>query len=220
MWSLVSSNHGSLTGVKLNKSTVVRWSHFIHVTSGNSWLRKTKWLLQRIMALQMFPFNLETLFYVQEVQDNRCISCSVRSDVRALKTVHVVSCWTTHGRPLQHLSPKMCASPSKDFVWAKEGLREIDQVININNTELSSGPVPHCGPIIYQMFESLARCLWSFENVYIDGYAQFRIPVNFNRRLAVLYLPKPSCYPSGFTFCILGQTSDSLEHITQVYCRN
>lgn len=98
----------------------------------------------------------------------------------------------------------MCASPSKDFVWAKEGLREIDQVININNTELSSGPVPHCGPIIYQMFESLARCLWSFENVYIDGYAQFRIPVNFNRRLAVLYLPKPSCYPSGFTFLHFG----------------
>jgi len=42
------------------------------------------------------------------------------------------------------------------------------------------------------MFESLARCLWSLENVYIDGYAQFRIPVNLNCRLAVLYLPKPS----------------------------
>lgn len=93
------------------------------------------------MALQMFPYNLETLFYVQELQDNRCFSGPVRSDVRALKTFDVVVCWTSRGRRLQQLSLNMTAVLSRDFVWANEGLREIDQVINVDITELSSGPV-------------------------------------------------------------------------------
>ena len=42
------------------------------------------------MALQMFLYKLETLFYDQEPQDNRCFSGPVRSDVRALKSFDVV----------------------------------------------------------------------------------------------------------------------------------
>jgi len=55
----------------------------------------------------------------------------------------------------QHLSPKMTAVSSKDFVWAKDGLRKIDQVINVDIAQLSSGPVS-C--ILYIVFEPLAAC--------------------------------------------------------------
>jgi len=49
----------------------------------------------------------------------------------------------------------MTAVSSKDFVWAKDGLRKIDQVINVDIAQLSSGPVS-C--ILYIVFEPLAAC--------------------------------------------------------------
>ena len=52
----------------------------------------------------------------------------------------------------------MSAVPSKDFVWANEGLQEIDQVIDVDITELCSEPVP-C--VLHIVFESFAACgLW------------------------------------------------------------
>ena len=54
----------------------------------------------------------------------------------------------------------MTAVLSRDFVWANEGLQEIDQVINIDITELSSGPV-HVHFKILLYYVRVTRSLWS-----------------------------------------------------------
>ena len=52
----------------------------------------------------------------------------------------------------------MTAVLTRDFVWANEGLREIDQVINVDIMELSSGPVHAYCQMLYIVFESLTAC--------------------------------------------------------------
>ena len=76
----------------------------------------------------------------------------------------------------------MTTVSSKDFVWAKEGLREIDQVIDVNITELFSGPVSNI--LRHIVFELVTRGLWSMENVYMID-SNDTVPIS--RRFVVLY---------------------------------
>ena len=88
----------------------------------------------------------------------------------------------------------MTTVSSKDFVWAKEGLREIDQVINVNITELFSGPVS-C-TLRHIVFELVARGLWSMENVYMID-SNDTVPIS--HRFVVLYFQS---VPVIFTFSL------------------